>query len=461
MKEKKRPNILFICTDQQRADYVGCWGSDHVRTPNLNALAARGMKFSHCFTNSPLCGPARSALASGIRPHKLGILNNDGYLPVNTPNLYQRLRDSGYWTGLIGKLDLEKGGHDQAHPGRDSRMPIMSAYGFCDHLHASSEMEAIENPIQPFHYDLQDKGLYEAFRDDRAKRNEDRVDYDSPLSGEDHIEGYIGQLACRWIDEAPERYPWFLQVSFDGPHDPIDPPTEYADNYRDADMPPAIAPDLNGKSPWAQSRFVTADEEHILTSQRQYAAECEHIDDQIGRIVATLERKGILDETLIVFSSDHGEMLGDFGLYEKYVPYESSVRIPLVIAGPGVSAGGSSSELVELIDLNSTMADAAGLPPQPYVDTKSLWPVLKGDSQAHRECAVIALDQYRCLRTADYKYVENIGSGSELYDLKSDPQEQNNLMADPIDKTAEETAVDLAVKLSEELRADSWMGGSV
>ena len=460
-QEDARPNVLLIVADQHRSDYLGHAVDAVVDTPNLDRLAARGTRFTHCFSNSPICGPARAALAAGQRPHRLGILNNSGHLPLSRPTIYQRLRDHGYWTGLIGKLDIEKGAYPGRDRGPDSRNPVMMAYGFCDHIHASAGMAVPEQPQMPFHHYLASHGLYNAFRDDRERRKQGRwcvgVNFDSPLSAKHHIETYVGDHGVRWIEDPPPNHPWFLQLNFDGPHDPFDPPPEYAEKYRGRTMPAPVGLDQAGKPDWVRHKFFTDDREDIQQARRQYAASVELIDHQIGRLMDALECSGQLDNTVVIYTADHGEMLGDFGLYQKQVPYDPSIRVPLIVAGPGIARGATSDALLEWIDLNPTIADLAGLPKQPYVDAESVAPILRTPRGGHRSSVLITLESYRALRTRDYKLVHNINDIRELYDLTRDPDECDNLLADPATPEAEETAARLAAEMKRELQRDTWL----
>jgi choline-sulfatase len=191
-------------------------------------------------------------------------------------------------------------------------------------------------------------------------------------------------------------------------------------------MPDPIADTLEGKPDWVKAKDQGLTPEAITVTQRQYCAAIELIDDQIGRMMDVLESRGMLENTLIVYTSDHGEMLGDHGLYTKSVPYEASVRIPLLVAGPGVQHGTSHTP-VELIDLNPTVCELAGLSPQADIDARSLAPVLAGRREEHRTETVSAIRNFRCLRTRQVKYVEHLNDRDELYDLEEDPDELVNL----------------------------------
>jgi choline-sulfatase len=282
----------------------------------------------------------------------------------------------------------------------------------------------------PYTHYLQDKGLLDAFSDDYKKRIETgwgHANWDSVLPAEAFEDAFIGRHAVEWIREVPEVNPWFMVVNFVGPHSPFDPPTEYADKYRNAEMPNAIPKTVEGKPQWILDRDLGLSPEAVTEAQRQYCAAIEAIDDQVGDMLEALEARGMLDNTYVIFSSDHGEMLGDFGMYAKFVPYEASVRVPLLVAGPGIEAGQVSDALVELIDVNATICELAGLPPQEHIDAQSFVSVLRGEATEHRTETASILENYRCIRNREYKLIENYNDMLELYDLQNDPKELNNI----------------------------------
>lgn len=427
---QRKPNFLFIMDDQHRFDYLGCGGADFVRTPNLDRLAARGVRFTHCYTNSPLCAPARIALASGLQPVRLGALDNSSYLPPQVPTFYQRLRDNGYRVGCVGKLDLAK---PDPYNGRYGDRPCVYQWGFTHPQECEGKMHAgtSPTPLGPYGFYLQEKGLFENFHRDYKARAENgyilNAYRDSILPSEDFEDVYIGRKAAEWIKHVPDDYPWFQFVSFVGPHSPYDPPTEYADKYRQAEMPAAIRDSLKNKPEWVKGRKVTDDSAVIADTRRQYCAAIELIDDQVGLILDALEQRGMRDNTYIVFTSDHGEMLGDHGLYNKSVAYEPSLHIPLIVSGPGLERGTVSDALVELIDLNPTVCEWAGLLPQPHLDAQSLVPLLSGRTGVHRSEIVSSEYNFNCLRTETYKLIQNFNDIPELYDLRQDPEEIRNI----------------------------------
>lgn len=455
-----RPNILLIVTDQHRHDFVGYRGADWLRTPNMDRIAAGGLRFTRCYVNSPVCGPARCALATGKQPHRLGRLTNSDVLPLSHRTLYQQLRDHNYWTGFVGKLDLAKYANDFPSGGRamraDGASPEHFVFGFCRPVEIDASMDGAIDRNGPYGRHLERMGLLDAWIADRRSRiprdavvavsNFSGVDLrgadmpdgwvrdvcrDASLPTEAHVDAFIGTQAVRWLEDAEPAGPWFCQVNFMGPHDPFDPPAEFAERCRDADVPEPIPAEYADKPDWVARRFITDDAEQVRFSRRQYSAVIELIDHQIGRMLDVLERRGVLDNTVVIFTADHGEMLGDFGLYIKHVAYEASARVPLAMCGPGIPAGRTSDALVEWIDLNPTICELAGAPPLARTDARSLRPVLDDASRPHRDSALCCEAHFNSVRDARWKLINSPNDRAELYDLVADPQERHNLADDP------------------------------
>ena len=431
-RKTDRPNVLFIMSDQHRYDYLeGDAGAPAaLRTPNLRRLAESGVNFPNCTTNAPVCAPARIGLASGLQPARIGAVDNGSFLPNTVPTYYQQLRDHGYRVGCVGKLDLAK---PDGYNGRYGDRPRTYTWGFTHPEECEGKMHAGSRPtpIGPYTHYLQQKGQLKAFHEDYRKRSAKgwvkEASHDSVLSTEDFADTYIGRRATEFIENIPDDFPWHLFVSFVGPHDPFDPPTEYGDQYRNAKMPPAIVDAMDGKPEWVKRRVVDISPEEIRLTRQQYCAATTLIDTQIGAMVHALAQRGMLENTYIIYTSDHGEMLGDHGLYTKSVAYEASLRVPLIIAGPGIAGNQISESLVELIDMNPTICDLVGVPVLPNIDAKSIGPVLRGETGTHRTETVSALRNFRCVRTATHKLIENYSDVTELYDLENDPSELHNI----------------------------------
>lgn len=443
-------DILLIVTDQQRQGWLGCEGAAWARTPHLDRLAAAGTRFTGCCTNAPVCAPARCALATGLAPHRCGVLGNHHDLDPAFPTLYRHLRDRGWWTGYVGKLDLAKATGDQG-VGEDGRMPALYAWGFCDPRDSGGTMKPSAGDRRPYFRHLERRGRLAAFDADRAARNPrpgvccamrgEQVDPaalpedwirrgagDSLLEEEDHTDGFCGELAERWLEEAcARRDPFFLQVNFHGPHDPYDPPAAWADRFRAAPVPEAVPP-ADPAPAWHARRMASAHRPSIAWARRQYAACLAMLDHRIGRLLELLERRGRLASTLVAMTSDHGDMLGDLGFFTKSVPYEGALRVPLLIAGPGLPAGRVSDAPVELADLHPTLCELAGVPVPAGLDARSLAPLLDGRADGHREDCLTMLDSFACLRAPGWKYLRRADGGEELYDLERDPGERHELL---------------------------------
>lgn len=437
MPADRRPNLLFLMADQHRPDWLGAAGASWVATPNLDRLAERGVRFAQATCNSPLCAPSRISLATGLQPHRLGALSNAAFLPAGAGTYYQTLRDAGYRVGLVGKLDLHK---PDPYNGRDGDLPITYSYGFTDPVECEGKMHAgtgwdweanQPRPNGPYNQYLLANDTLRAFCADYRHRRHTPVWYaeDSVLSTAENEDSYIGRRACQFLEQVSDDSPWHLFVSFVGPHDPWDPPTEFADHFRDAPMSAPITDPLDDKPAWQRKkaqRQAGASLEEVTRVRRQYTAALELIDTQIGCILATLEQRGQTEQTYVVYSSDHGEMLGDHGFYQKSIAYEPALRVPLLVAGPGVSPGVSEGP-IELSDVHPTLLELAGLAPRPGLDARSFVPLLRDPTVDHRSDALSALVNFRVLRTRRHKLIENYNDLTELYDLEDDPQELHNL----------------------------------
>ncbi len=439
-RDATRPNVLLIMADQFRADWLGAAGAEFIRTPNLDRLARRGVLVRNCCTNSPVCAPARIGLAAGLQPVRLGATGNQAFLPASVTTYYQRLRDHGYRVGCVGKLDLAK---PDGYNGRHGDRPCAFGWGFTHPFECEGKMHAGQKPDPrgPYGFYLAERGLMQAFHEDYRRRAAGGwnigVAEDSVLPTEAFEDAWIGHHAARWLADVPDDFPWHYVVSFVGPHDPFDPPTEYADRWRDAEMPPARAPSPEGKPAWIRNRTREFDPGQVAVTRRQYAAAIEVIDDAVGEMLAAVEARGQLDNTVVLFTSDHGEMLGDHGMYAKSVMYRPAMDVPLLAAGPGIAAGRDSDALVELIDVNPTICELAGLPPQENIDAVSFAPLLAGEADGHRSECVSQLTNCRAVRTATHKLIESFNDAPELYDLSADPDETRNVAAEAPDLVGE------------------------
>lgn len=438
-----RPHILLIMTDQHRADWLGCAGNPGVRTPHLDALAERGVRFSRASCNSPVCAPSRAALASGQYPHRTGVLHNKHNFPVDCPTYYQALRSAGYRVGVVGKTDLHKADH---YYGETGELPLLYHFGFT-HPHETEGKGNASKPGQrprtkgefplagPYQRHLKEHGLLQAFLDDRAKRAAQPAWHAeaAALPPEHFHDSYIGGKACEFIRQVPDDAPWHLFVSFVGPHHPWDVPAAYANAYADTVYPPGIPAAPVGKPAWIRDRMARQSEGMtdggLQRAKQHYAGAISLIDHWVGRILEQVEERGFTDNTVVVFCSDHGEMLGDHGLFYKTVMYESALRIPLIIADPRHGRRGTVSDaLAELADLHPTMLELAGVEyPRSRLDGQSLLPLMRGEEGFRKSFQISELLNSRMISDSKYKYIETYNDQPELYDLEEDPEEQRNL----------------------------------
>ncbi len=444
----RKPNILFLMADQFRADALGCSGG-WTRTPNLDRIAAMGVRYSECVTNSPICCPARASLASGLYPHTTGLWTNKGYtLPPTWRTWMAAIRDAGYRTSLFGKTHLHRHGGEMDL--RDCEH-LLHAYGLDDvdettGPHAASKSRCRMTDLWA------SKGLLEAFRHDIHRRwHLGLITDPSPLGAEHHYDAYVGQTACRYLQTYDREQPWFCWVSFGGPHEPWDAPEPYASQFDPAAMPPA-RPRITSESPrptgGLDEHFAKYDEmlsrpervglspENTPRLRANYAGKVALIDDQIGQILSVLEQRGELDNTIIAFTSDHGEMNGDHGTIYKSCFLDGAARIPMIVSTPAMRntplAGRVSASPTELFDLGPTLADLAGAPLDYEQFGVSLAPTLTDPAAHHRRDAVCEFEGEVMLLTDRHKAA--INRQGELYlliDRERDPDEQHNLAGTP------------------------------
>jgi arylsulfatase len=441
-----RPNILFLMADQFRADALGCVGG-WTRTPNLDRLAEMGVRFTNCVTNSPICIPARVSLASGLYPHNTGLWTNKGFtMPTEWPTWMAALRDAGYRTSLFGKTHLHRHGGDQ-----DLRQceALLGAYGL-DDVDETTGPHAAGNTRCRMTDLWESKGLYQAFKDDLKRRHAGRLlsTDPSPLGADYHYDTYVGQAATAYLNEYRREQPWFCWVSFGGPHEPWDAPEPYASLFDPAAMPAPRAR-IRDESPRPQggmdSHFETYDrhyasarqqlpltDEHARRLRANYAGKVALIDEQIGAVLQAVEARGELDNTVIAFTSDHGEMNGDHGLVMKSTFLDGAARIPLLVSTPALRAAGLGGTVcqapTELIDIGPTLAEAGGAQWGWEQFGISLAPALADPNAWHRQDALCEFEGEMMLLTDRWKAA--INTAGELYllvDRSADPEERHNL----------------------------------
>ena len=416
-----RPNVLLIMTDQFNPLCAGYAGDPVVQTPNLDRLAREGVAFDACYSNSPVCMPARACLASGRYPHEHGRWMNGGKaFPAEQLTLFHDVRRAGYTTAKVGKFHYGPSGkHRDFRDEADYHRAI--GLDYADEL---STPFGTPGKRSAFTDHLVRRGLLDVYLDDIFERFE-KGQYlckPSPVAPEDHNDNFVAQRALKFLDQHPQGKPFSLFVSFPGPHSPLDACGEYATMYDPAKvlLPPNVKP---------SKRY--GDLAQMKRMRALYYGKITMIDHLIGRLLAALERRGALDNTLVLFTADHGEMMGAHGKMSKGVFYEESGRIPLLMRWPGrVQAGRRTKALVELIDVYATVVDAIAGSMAPTSHGRSLLPAAAGRTDTHRDVAFGEIGPGNRLdfmvRTPDYKYF--VGAKREhLFDMRTDSYEMKDL----------------------------------
>jgi arylsulfatase A-like enzyme len=443
-------NILLLISDQHRADYVGYRGDVPVSTPNIDALVARGLAWDRAMTPAPLCGPARAALFTGKYPHQLSgellpdhlgarsleemplggtqdMMINDSVLR-DPPELTRQLRKAGYHTAYAGKWHL---GNDvlsdwfDVHAGEDNQQYIdwledqglpLEGWPLNDPEVRSSREPHMSIP--------------------RAKKN--------PLDSENTNDPWITDLALEMLKDRPKGKPFFQVVGLNGPHPPFKVSEPYYSMYDPASFsePSNFHPGPDEPISKNQSFYRRLWHDHgedwdeWARSAAVYAGFCTQIDAQLGRLTDALKVEGVLDDTLVIYTSDHGEMLGQHGLWHKMQPYEMSLRVPLVMAGPRVKSTGSINRLASLADLPSTILHAAGLDGRkigtgrdlrnPESEAPDFWfSEQEPLGKFHGET------DWRLVTDGHWKMIWNRDDRLELYNLNEDIDEIRNLAGQP------------------------------
>ncbi|MCL2833427.1 MAG: sulfatase-like hydrolase/transferase [Treponema sp.] len=390
-----------------------------IRMPNIEKIMHRGTSFYRCISPSPLCAPARACLASGNRYENCHVPGNEYDYPAEKESFYRVLRDNGYIVGGVGKFDI----HKATFYWDNGWIDDLGRLGFTTAIDSEGKWATINSfkrdpvgPKGPYMKYLQDRGLMESHISDfeMRRKNGKFCSVPTPLPDEAYGDTWTGTNGIEMLHNFPKDKPWFLQVNFPGPHDPWD-------------------VTLNMKKRWENVIFPAAErgkpeDTMALNGVRQnYAAMLENIDTQIGLLLNEVENRGESDNTIIIYSSDHGEMLGDKNLFGKHLPDKGSIHIPLVFSGPGINKNYTTGALTELTDLSASILDYAGITNK-FQDSISLMPVLKGETQEHRETIQSALADWKVIIDKHYKSIFKNGKIQQKFDAVNDPWERNNLI---------------------------------
>ena len=432
--ESTRPHILVLMTDQHSPRIAGCYGDPFVRTPTLDRLAEQGAVFDGCYCDNPLCVPSRMSMLTGRHGHQIGVWSNHDSLDSTMPTVAHGMAIAGYKTVLAGRMHFI--GEDQYHGFEQREVG--------DVTHSYPHMNRAEHRFRGFY------STEESIQNPGEGNSFDLV-YDTT----------VAMSACRAIRDhevSGDPRPLFLVASFYSPHDPYVMPAAQLAPYLETSDSPIDAEPESPHAFTAHKRRAAAFDQVTSDARRRaraaYRAKTEFVDRLMGEVVTYWNECGMGgDDDVKVYLSDHGEMLGEHGLWAKGSFYDASARVPLILAAPRrVQAGQRISHPVSLIDLIPTLLDAAGAPPLPLADGVSFWPALTTgaghwpEAVFSEQAAVGAGGPCRMVRRGKWKYNHYAQCAPELFDLEADPHEMNNLADVPAYASVRESLHELVFR---------------
>ena len=433
-------NVLVLMSDQHHPRAMSCLGDPHVRTPNIDALVAGGTSFRTAYCSNPVCGPSRASFMTGLYTHHHGVVKNDIPWRADLQTMGHYFSRAGYLTANIGKAHFADG---QTH-GFDYKLDFNEWFQYLGpktQLYADELGSPNGGCGLPEVFSEWDKG--DPWKDTRnpASRSHGNTGHPSPMAEEDHQEAWVARESARFIKSYAGKRPLFLIASFLKPHGPFTPPP----NFVDPDWKQSMRlPDTYGKVDLAtvpqyiRNRITNnglKDPDNARLRLAMYNACVSYMDHCVGLVMDALKAAGILDETIVVYTADHGEMRGEHGLWDKFVFYESSAGVPFVFRAPGVTKAGAVCEApVSQVALASTLLDLCGIPVPSGLDEPSLVPFLrdpnrKQDRPVYSEFSMGGQAEKYMIRSGDWKYCYYMGDTPELYNLREDPLEMKNLAA--------------------------------
>ena len=429
-----RPDILLILADQLTAFALSAYGNRVCRTPNIDALAAGGAVFENAYCNYPLCAPARCALMSGRLPSRVGAYDNAAEFPASTPTIAHYLREAGYYCCLSGKMHFV--GPDQLH-GFEDRLTTEiypADFGWTPPASYGEEAPAAGGPAAGV-------GDAAVIAESGPLARTMQMDYDEEAA-------HRARQRLYDLARHGDGRPFFMVVSFTQPHDPYVIPRQYWERHRAEDIdPPRVAP-IPPKRMDPQSREVffhynlhrsPVDADIARRARRGYYGMAAYVDDKIGELLGTLRDIGAAGRTVVMASSDHGDMLGERGLWFKKTLYDPAIRVPLIVSWPGRETVRRSGALVSLCDLLPTLVEIAGGSAGDIVaetDGGSLLPLLRGEPAPERAVFAEHLEGATraprvMARKGRFKAVFSDAYPPQLYDMSADPGETRNLAGKP------------------------------
>ena len=422
------PSVVFLFPDQQRRDFLSCYGAGFIDTPNIDWIAEHGVRYDNAYSASPLCVPARTALLTGMNAVRNGVTDNlhalrPDYNDAGIRTWPQIMTDSGYYTAAVGKMHF---------------YPWDARHGFQYRVVCEDKLWSLIRDDY-YHY-LKDHGLRKLRWFEYGEYLQRQGVAHTNVPWEHSWDRYTGREARRFIDAYGKDGPFALMVGFPGPHDPYDPAQDFPHTYRPEDMPAPIPASPSHGHALRESRvrdragmgmdLTTYTEDEMRDVRAHYAGLVKQIDHEVGEIIDTLRRNGLLESTVIVFATDHGDHLGDHGIEGKATFYEAAAHIPLLVCVPGGAEGATCSDLVELRDVTATMLALAGCDLPDYMDAQPL-PGLDLAGPPPRSHIIGMLTQGWMALAGGHKLSKYYSGEAMLFDLHKDPREQTNLIEDP------------------------------
>ena len=427
-------NVLVFMSDQHRASVNGWMGDPWAHTPHLDALARRGIAFDRAYTTSPVCVPARYSLLTGRRPYLRGGVGNQEGDTSSDPTFAHLAKEAGFATGAVGKMHFH--GADQ-HRGFDVRWDLEDYYA----LEPEACGDTASGMAAPGRYGTYAPGIEGSHPDGPNPMKVHDGNYDagpSPFPAERHIESHVTRQALRFL-EAHRHDRWVLWCSYFKPHAPYTPPVEEWERFAAAPLPvPAVEAEELAALPAhlrelrRSSGMDTLDEPAIRRRIAGYYGSVSFVDRQIGEVLGALEALGLAEETLVVYTSDHGDMVGAHGLFAKFNFYEESWRVPLLLSHPAFrGTARRAAGLASLTDVLPTLCESAGIPAPSEIDGVSLLPLISGERETVRDHVTGRLRMRAGEHTAacDGRWkLARYPDVEQLFDLSADPAERHNLI---------------------------------
>lgn len=420
----KKPNVLFLCSDQHSKYEAGCYGNQVVMTPNIDRLAEEGTRFQYAYSNNPICVPARASMATGLYSHEIMCCDNASPYTGQARSFGHSLLEHGMTMTTIGKLHYRSAKDDTGFP--DQRIPLHVREGVGD--------------------------VYGLLRDPRAHK---------PGVGDFPRKAHVGRASYMEYDEQITREtvnyldgkrgsdePWALYVGYTFPHFPLVAPPDIWEEYADKQIPMPVAY-KDGERCEHQSckdfrNYYGMDKQYeedvIYNARKTYYCMCTHMDRQIGQVLAKLKEIGQYDNTIILYTTDHGANAGNHNMWNKNCMLECAVSIPMIIAGPGIPKGKVTQTLASLVDIYPTILDCCGIGQNEYEKTHlhgmSLVQIANSDEILEREVfsefhATGSNTGGFMLRHGEYKYIYYVGYKPQLFHVNTDPYDQHDLIDDP------------------------------